>query len=160
MKSKKTTYILLPLVVLIWGYVVYSIITYGEPEESIEPIRVGDIVASKREVKENRTLQLNYADPFLKSVSASSLQRTSGIQSRQVKPVKKLPEVNWGNIVYNGFVRNNQRKTKIALLNIDGQQQLGARGDSFAGKTVLSIHQDSVKLQFGKATKWFKKSNE
>ena len=160
MKSKKATYILFPLVVLIWGYVAYSIVTYGEPETDLDPIRVGDIVAEQEQQKKARPLQLDYPDPFLKRVSANRLRKASEPGTKPIKKVKKEPEVNWGNIVYNGYIRNNQKKTKIALLNIDGKQFLGQQGESYLEKTIRSIQQDSVQLQFGVARKWFTKSKK
>ena len=155
MKSKKATYILLPLVVVIWAYVAYSIITYGEPETTIDPIRVGDIVASKQEDKVDRPLSLNYPDPFLKSVAVTRLETVSSKGNTAIRKPQKQPDINWGDVTYNGYIRNNQKKTKIALLNINGNEVLGERGDTYGGLTVILIRQDSVQLQSGRTKKWF-----
>ena len=160
MKNKKSIYILLPLVVLIWGYVAVKIITYGEDEPAADPIIIGDIVAGKDQRQTARTLQLNYADPFLKRTRGYRTTSSTGVQSQKARRPKEEPNINWGSITYNGYILNQRKKTKIALLTINGRQELAKLGESFGGRKVRAIRQDSVQLQVGSASKWFVKSKE
>lgn len=155
MKDKKTLYLLIPLVLIIWGYVGYKFFTFGNEDEVIEPIRVGDIIAKEEALKRKPELSLSYKDPFLKNVrNKSYIPKTTKIS----KPKKNEPKVNWGEINYNGYMNNSQKRKKIALLRINEKSVLGEIGNQYNGIGILKIEEDSILLKKEQASKWFLKS--
>ena len=110
MKNKKIIYVLLPVVLIVWGYVGFSIFTFGEEEEEIEPIRIDQIVTDKDQKPMSKTLALNYADPFLKGVRNTPV-RVRSVQKNKLA-TKKTDPVNWGEITYYGFIKIMEFKNK------------------------------------------------
>lgn len=155
MKNKKTVYILMPVVLLIWGYIGFKIFTYGEDEEDAQPIRIDEIITDKDEKAVSKALALNYADPFLKGIRNTA--RNESVEPIKSKPKKDVVPVHWGDISYNGFIKNQNNAKKIALLNVDGKQLLAGKGDQIRQLLVVSIQQDSVLLQKENTRKWFRK---
>lgn len=158
MKNKKMVYVLIPVVLLIWGYIGVKIFTYGEEEVDAQPIRIDEIIAGKEEKPETKTLALNYPDPFLKGIRNTSRKRPDNIPKRS--PQKKVIPVNWGSVTYNGFIKNQKNARKIALLNVNGKQYLAGKGEEFQQMSVVSIQQDSVLLEKESSRKWFRKFSQ
>lgn len=156
MKDKKITYVLIPVVLLIWGYVAYSIMTFGEEDEDIEPIRIGTIISQKADRQEERTLSLNYRDPFLKNVRR---KRSASVKRTEPKkaPEKAVKNIDWGNITFNGYIQNKESNKRVGLLNVSGRQVLAANGEAVGDITVMEIRQDSVLLKKEGVTRWFLK---
>ena len=158
MKNKKMVYILMPVVLLIWGYIGFKIFNYGEDEMDVEPIRIDQIITDQEEKQTSKTLALNYADPFLKGIRNTSRKQSNREVSR--KPKKVSTPVNWGDITYNGFIKNQKNAKKIALLNVNGKQSLAAKGDRVQQVSVVLIQQDSVLLEKESNRKWFRKFSQ
>ncbi len=156
MKNKKVIYVLMPIVLVVWGYIGFKIFTYGEDDISIEPIKIDQIITSNQEKPETKTLALNYPDPFLKGTSYSNLNRNK-IPKNTVISTKKLPQVKWENITYNGFIKNQNNEKKIALIGVNGRQVLAGISDQLKEFEIISIQQDSVLLKKEGTKKWFLK---
>lgn len=149
-------YVLIPIVLLVWGYIGFQIFNYGEDEDVIEPIRIDQIITNQKQKTEVKTFALNYADPFLKGVQNRPVVNKSILSTKSQSPKKVIP-VNWGDVTYNGFVKNQKSEKKIALLNINGRQSLASKGENVQGLIILSIEQDSVLLEKEHSQKWFAK---
>ena len=89
MKNKKYIYLLIPLTIVIWGLIIYKIVSYkGDGYESF-----------KKEIKNNNTqdiiisddtfsLFLNYPDPFLKQKELpikSNTKRQDHLKNQNIK---------------------------------------------------------------------------
>jgi len=155
MKDKKTLYVLIPLVLMIWGYVAFRFLSYGVDDQDIEPIRVSEIIAEDREINQKPTLELSYRDPFLKNYKRANKNR-SVANPKTTKT--KVTTVKWDKIVYNGFMKNAKTSKKIALMNIEGKVVLGEKSFEFKGIEIVKILEDSVLLKKETSTKWFLKT--
>ena len=159
MKNKKINYLLIPVVVMIWGYVAYSLITYGEEEEKIEPILINSIIDRQGGDKERKKLYLNYRDPFLKGIRTQ--RRVSPVKA-SVKNAEKTPErkIEWGEVVYNGYLQNKDDEKKIGLLKINGTNVLAVTGESTTDIIIREIRQDSILLEKEDVRQWFRKNTK
>lgn len=124
MKSKKSIYVLLPIVVLIWGALIYKFFSFNGDNESIQlsndfsakPFALGKV--------DTFSINVNYRDPFLGKIYRPN---TVKVKKRASNPAK--PEVIvWPQIQYKGIVSDNQGKTKIFMLIINGQTFLMRKG--------------------------------
>jgi len=147
---------LIPVVLLVWGYIGYSIFNYGETEEEIAPIKVGTIISDESNSQRKKVLLLNYKDPFLKGNLYKKSKSVNAVSNKA--PIKKVEvPIDWGQVTYNGFIHNNKNQKKVALLNINGRQVLAKVGEQINELIIKSIRQDSILIQKTNASKWFTK---
>ncbi|KAA9324920.1 hypothetical protein [Adhaeribacter soli] len=157
MKNKKLVYILLPLVLIIWGLIVYQVKTAiaDEPEVIGLSNEKRDGKLSQEIQQQEFSLMLNYPDPFLKGekvTRTASPAQANRVSSRQkpnpvLPPVQLKEEIAWPNIVYNGMIVNQNSNAKIAMLTI-GEQQVFLKINSIEkGIRLLRIYKDSVRVE-------------
>lgn len=125
MKNKKSIYILLPLVLFIWGTVMYQLFSFSNSEDlpsvtsngiSLKPIKI-----SKRD---SFTINTNYRDPFLGKMYSSETVKST---KKRTTPKKAEPLV-WPTIQYKGIVSDTKEKSKIFMLVINNQTHLMRKG--------------------------------
>jgi hypothetical protein len=123
MKSKKSIYILLPIVLLIWGVVLFQFFSFSTPDEVTE-ISSKEFSIKPFKVKERTPflINVNYRDPFLGR--AYSIQEISKGDSNKVK-VKRTPKpevtIAWPSIEYKGMLSDPKEKNKRFMLVISGK---------------------------------------
>ncbi len=152
MKNKKLAYILLPVVLLVWGIVGYKLYVKFFAEEDA-------IVANTEIVSEDKAnaitdhfeIENNYRDPFLGNAVREAVVSTQPVtaplqrQTVVIPPVMK-PVVYWPAIKVGGLV-NDKKFMGI----ISGKSVLLDKGEQALGVTFIKSSKDSV---------WFKFSNE
>ncbi len=152
MKNKKLAYILLPVVLLVWGIVGYKLYVKFFGEEDF-------IVANTEIVSEDKAnaitdhfeIENNYRDPFLGNAVREAVVSTQPVtaplqrQTVVIPPVMK-PVVYWPAIKVGGLV-NDKKFMGI----ISGKSVLLDKGEQALGVTFVKSNKDSV---------WFKFSNE
>jgi hypothetical protein len=127
MKNKKNIYILLPLVLLIWGAVMYQFFSFSN--SSLEEIKHNEEPVFKPLVIKKREpviLEVQKRDPFLGKFEVSSASnRTVTSVKRAVKNnsvvAKKKDPIIWPIIIYKGIVSDTKDKNKVFMLVIDGR---------------------------------------
>ena len=167
LKGKKSLYLLIPVVVLLWGTIMYRIFNYTSDEDQVDPISVAR--ASKpvqNEESRKRELKLNYPDPFLKEgfsspttqlvPAAQSLPPTATQQVSAAEPKSPDP---FAGLIYNGFIVKEGTDERIALLEHNNRSYLTTTGETFAGTfEVGRILKDSIQvIAAGKSTYIFRK---
>ncbi|GET22011.1 hypothetical protein [Prolixibacter denitrificans] len=154
LKNKKLIYLLLPLVLLIWGLIFYRIYTnlHGKQVNSSFRKQVTkEIDVSNNEEKPE--LSLNYPDPFLKSVSGKTVEKQAGNQRSN----SQSQAVNWPMITYRGMVRGEKSKAKVmGFLCVGTKDLLVHKGDVANELTVLRIAKDSIQLENRGEKRWFR----
>ncbi|GET34227.1 hypothetical protein PbJCM13498_30900 [Prolixibacter bellariivorans] len=154
LKNKKLVYLLLPLVLLIWGLIFYRIYTnlHGKQVNSSFRKQVTkEIDVSDNEEKPK--LSLNYPDPFLKSASGGTVKTKA---SHQRSDVRSQP-INWPMITYRGMVRSEKLKAKVmGFLRVGTKDLLVHKGDVAHELTVLRIVKDSIQLENREKKRWFR----
>jgi len=152
MKNKKLAYILLPLVLLVWGIVGYKLYIKFFGEENIALMNTEINVEDKsNNYKDHFEIANNYRDPFLghavREVSVSVQPSAMPIQRQSVVPAPAIkPVVYWPVIKVGGLVNEKKFMGTIA-----GKSVLLEKGEQAQGVIFVKSSKDSV---------WFKFSGE
>jgi hypothetical protein len=139
MKNKKTIYLLLPIVLFIWGAVLFQFVTFNSNDEQqiinneieIKPFKIKD--------KDTFNISISKRDPFLGSISSSenSNKVKKVITPHKVAKIKE--EIQWPEVSFKGIVSDNKEKVKVYMLIINGKTYLMKKGEQ----------QEEVKLKDG-----------
>jgi hypothetical protein len=158
MKNKKLIYILIPLVVVIWGLIVLRIVKQihhsQKPDVENTSYSKGSLAHADND---SSPLILKYRDPFLNGItrknSASKSVSILGNNSNLTTVPK--PSINFPATRYSGLVINSKNKQKLGLLKIENKDFLVQEGDLVSGEKIIKLHSDSVIISFKKAKKTF-----
>lgn len=152
MKNKNITYLLLAVVGLVWGTIIYRFITTLSQENApIENISYQKIKTPQSLVPDSFILFANYRDPFLGRQFATV--NTYNPQTIRVKPIKniKKPEVlpvksiiDWSFIRFSGIIKNKNTGKEVALISINGKEQMAGLNSVLENVTILSFSKDSL----------------
>ncbi len=138
MKNKTKTYILLALVLGIWGTIGYKIITGLNPDAPEQVEDEINVSFTPEEIKKTDTfsIQTTERDPFLGTLTRSNKPRTN--TTKTPKPIKEesVPQ-----ITYQGLVKKQNSSQQVFVVTVNGKQHLLKRGQSV----------DDVKLIKGNA---------
>ncbi|MCX6182465.1 MAG: hypothetical protein NT150_11100 [Bacteroidetes bacterium] len=157
MKNKKLTYVLIPVVLLVWvivGYKIYVKYVGGDDATVVEQ-GTPQFTKSKKVIEEF-SLQANYRDPFLgnsisepqvKQVDQLNMQRPDRLIPQPIQIQK--PIVRWPNISIGGKVNST------TLILIGNRRSLMKAGDEEMGVSLIKLYKDSVKLKFQGEVKTF-----
>ena len=129
MKNKKNIYFLLPLVLFIWGAVLYQFFSYSDDGKLIEAASENSHL-KPLSIKERDTfsIEVKYRDPFLGKVYNENPVKVS--RKNTAKKITKVAEpIVWPSIIYKGIVSDSDGKTKVFMLIINGKTFLMKKGD-------------------------------
>lgn len=132
MKNKKNIYILLPLVLLVWGAVLFQVFSFTNSDEII-PIsnREFNIKPVKINKRESFAINVNYRDPFLgKMYNSENASQAKTTTAKTTKAVKQPEPLVWPNIIYKGLISDSKGKSKIFMLIIDSKNYYMKIGDT------------------------------
>lgn len=143
MKNKKSLYILLPLVIIIWGTLFWKIFVGSRSNASQPPKAIIKEVKDEEVTKERVELNLNYEDPFLKSFAV-------GQPSPEVEKPKPKQKVNrvvaWPMLEYHGLIKSHSTEKTVGMLNINNKKYLVHNKEVVQGISVVAIFPDSIVL--------------
>lgn len=132
MKNKKNIYILLPLVLFVWGAVLFQVFSFtnsneiipaNNPEFNFKPLKVNK--------RESFAINVNYRDPFLgKMYNPETVSSAKTTKTKTVKVIKQPEPLVWPNIVYKGLITDTKGKSKIFMLIIEGKNYYMKIGDT------------------------------
>ncbi|MBN1339748.1 MAG: hypothetical protein JXA03_10520 [Bacteroidales bacterium] len=154
LRNKKTLYILLPAVVLIWGAVVHKIISGID----------GDNNTGRRQnyvqkapgpsyLPDTFSMSGNCRDPFRPE---KVYQAPSGKNANVVNR-GKTKNVRWPQVTYNGWMKNIKTGTVQVNLVIAGQDRILKPGEEKEGIALVRVWEDSVMLKYDNDIKSFMK---
>jgi hypothetical protein len=151
MKNKKMLYILVPAVILIWGAVIFSILSHVggsganyKPQNMQMQTRALDIDSNKYQ------LLANYRDPFHAGIRTTSIDNDM-LQKNDKQKTEK--SINWPQITYYGLIINN--KKPVALLKVNNSNLLMHEGEEKENLTLKKLYPDSIILNYQKNKKTF-----
>lgn len=164
MKNKKLLYILIPIVLLVWGVIIYRIFNVVNGSGSNE-VRKSSFVENT--VNENLidtfSIHPNYRDPFI-SKRAKKTTFENKITSTIIKPdlIKKVTNTvplsnKWPSIVYNGLIKNEKSNKQLALVQINGQSNILQLGNVAEGVELTKIFRDSIEVKFNSEKRFIRK---
>ena len=150
LKNKKKTYGLLVLVIAVWGYIGYYVITsldpslpdYTEPKIAFKD----DFVLN--DSFEKFSIQRVNRDPFLGTVEVPKTQKIK-------RPIIKK-QTPWKPINYLGMIANDTNKDKVFILSIANQQVLLKQGHAHDSVKVIRGNAKNITLRYKGKTKRFK----
>jgi hypothetical protein len=150
-KDKRTTYILVPLTIIIWGIIFIKIYSeFGSKKLIIENLSRVIHVEQANNKDSVYDLILNYPDPFLKEHGRNKqLSRSANMELKN-----SIPANTWPNIEFRGFVGKNSG-TETGFLKIGNTNMLVMQGQNLSGFIIRSIVKDSICIEFKNELRWF-----
>lgn len=153
MKNKKNTYILLLVVLTIWGLVIYRFFSFSGNEVQAENtsgnFRMKPLVIKERDTF---TVNVNYRDPFLGKMYLPVAK--ARISSKKTKNNKPKDALLWPPVVYKGIVSDNKNRKKIFMVIINGQRYLMSEKDTEQEVTLTGGSREFITIKYkGKTDK-------
>ncbi|GGI57738.1 hypothetical protein [Winogradskyella haliclonae] len=148
MKTKKKTYLLLVVVISVWGTIAYKIIAaYSEDMPEINTPNLALHTDYKLEyAKDTFSIQPLERDPFLGTIYKPKAQSKS--------VVKKQKEVLWKPIEYLGVIANE--RDKIFIISIANKQTLFKTGQQLDSIKLIRGNKKYITLRYKHQNKTFK----
>ena len=149
MKNKKSIYILLPVVLFIWGMVIYRFFSYENPEISeAANYNTINLKPSEPVVPDTFSIDVSYRDPFLGK---------NYLPARQAGAIKKKtqkgPELLWPQVLYKGLVTDKKDKRKVFMVVINGHTYLLNEKDTEQGITIKRGNRHAITVSYQGNTK-------
>lgn len=153
MKNKTTVYLLLPIVIVVWGVIIFRVFSFKEANVEVELARKSDTVVIEEEAcNVNLELLLNYKDPFFNIINSKKKSNyASGITKdiiRNGKSVKQENKISMPFIKYNGMLINESKNKRVGLFEIQNKDLVLSEGESFNNVVILNIWSDSVLVKY------------
>lgn len=143
MKNKKKTYILLFIVLLIWGLVIYQFFSLGNSEVAINETGSNyDLKPLNIKKRDTFSINVDYRDPFLGRMYQPETKSSKPFK-RKVHP--KEPVI-WPNIIYKGIVSDGKDKKKVFMVMINGQAHFMKENDREQGIQLKSGNRSSIQV--------------
>lgn len=153
--SKITTYILLTLVLGVWGYVIYVVFTKVNDNNEI---LVHNLPKTTSPPNLNYYLwktSLHYDDivasPFGENGTVELLPENNEAQyMEENQPVENYDELAYApavDIQYLGYIENEKLRQKVAIVQINGKQQYMRTKQSIDGYTLISINATEIEFK-------------
>ncbi|MHC0446338.1 hypothetical protein ACWA1F_13090 [Flavobacterium sp. 3-218] len=150
MKNKKNIYILLPLVLLVWGAVLFQLFSFTNPDETTAPdnpeFTFKPIKINKRE---SFTINVNYRDPFLGKMYVN--ETNSKPQKKHAtapKIAKQAEALVWPKIIYKGVIADSKGKNTLYILLIDNKTHYMKIGDTENEIFLKSGDKESIYVKY------------
>lgn len=164
MKKKTITYLLLILVVGVWGYVIFQVVTTVQDgpkplSHANRNIQHEALNMDYYKLMDSQLLQLNYRDPLAEN-SEREVYYEEAAYGDEIPLYDTpdfiddyvVPEVE-PDIQYLGFVENEKTKKQVALVAIEGVQYMLAQREQQHGVTITQIAPDYIKVKANGKTK-------
>jgi hypothetical protein len=150
MKNKKSLYILIPAVLLVWGLILYKIYAHFDTGYEIHNISKGLTNSGNNYLakSEDYRLIVNYPDPFLGGITNTDIVRSP------LNVISKKSIV-WPEIKIGGFIENKKNKKIKIWVMINSTSFLMETGDANNNVKLTRILSDSVQFEFSGFRKYF-----
>ncbi len=160
MKSKKFTYALGLIVLVVWGIIIFRVLgtlnTDNEgksgPAEKVMKEKYDDYAV----VKDTAKLMLNYRDPFgLVPFKDTTRKWAEKPLATNISQSIKQP-FNWSFIKYSGYIRSTGSKKMLAVVSINGKTVMLEEGETAEQVRLDKNRQDSIKVTFNRKSTFIK----
>lgn len=149
MKNKKSVYILLPLVLIIWGMLIYQFFSYSNDVEIKVENDVPLFVNINYKEPDTTALDVNHRDPFTGKLEKPREINTASNENSSKAPkinTEKIPEVQT-QIEYKGLVSDIANKKKVFMVIIDNQTFLMKQGDKENEVELISGNKEFISIK-------------
>ncbi|KQC29380.1 hypothetical protein [Flagellimonas eckloniae] len=140
MSKNVKTYILIGLVLIIWGVIGIKVFRTLSPEPQA-PVFAENINFKPKKVVQRDTFSIvaDYRDPFLGTMPTSNKKRTKKVK----QPVVQFPSIN-----YTGLISGQQNKDHIYFVTIDGTQYLMQKRNENKGVSLISGTSEGIRVRY------------
>jgi len=147
-KKNTKTYILLAVVVVIWGMIGYRIIS-GITNNDIPETQLSEVTFKPLSTKAKKefTIIADYRDPFLGTLPKKQVVKTKHRDKPKAPP---MPQVK---VLYTGFISDKDTKQNIFFVTINGTQHLMSPTNEIDKVKLLSGDAKSIKIRYNNKTK-------
>ena len=153
MKRKRSLYLLLPLVLIIWSAVFFQFLSFDKEEVDIpKNTNIPLKIESLKSVQPVNSLDVNYRDPFLGKIYIEK----SSANNKNRKKRQPLKLLSWPDIAYKGIVSDQKDKIKVYMITINGESFLLRRGQSARGVILLRGDRKNITLLYDGVKRNFK----
>lgn len=146
MNKKRINVVLIPAVILLWGFIVYRIFTYTnlpEIENSFSSFQ--NISSDTNNNSDTISISADYRDPFMPAKQLSAYNKGNTAKIKPVgKAVKQTPE--WPLIEYRGMIQKTSKSENFALIKIGGISYVAGKQETVSSIQIVEIFPDSVRL--------------
>lgn len=144
MKNQTRTYVLLVVVLGIWGVVGFRLIATLNPEVQKDATPEDRVTFSPIENISDETfsIQLPERDPFLGTLH---IKKESKVD--QKSPINKEPIV-WASVLYHGAIARQDSNQKIYIISINGQQHIVKVGHDIEGVKLLKATDKAIVVSY------------
>ncbi len=149
LKNKKFVQgVLLVIVLVTWGYIGFYFLKDTE-EPFVEIATPTKKKANTSPKTSLYTLMINYPDPFSREIESEEeiMDREEEIAQNTPPPLPP-PPVLWPTIEYHGMVVNKRDKSEVALITVNGKQQLLKKNQSIYGVKLDRLFLDSARFSY------------
>ena len=148
MKNKTKTYILLIVVLGIWGTIGFKIFSAFNPESPGADEETFEVSFTPETVSQAEafTVETVDRDPFLGTLT---VKRSTGSSKRRAD----TKTFNWIPIQYQGVVKRQNSKQEIFIVNINGKQHLMRKGQEIDSVTLISGSAKQITVTYKKHRK-------
>ncbi|MGB3948533.1 MAG: hypothetical protein WBM13_11155 [Bacteroidia bacterium] len=164
--KKNVIYILLPIVLIVWGTIIYRIFNTVNHTTALNTNTSAITNANFSNVLDTFSINPIYNDPFIRKKQV--IEPILHTQTTIAKPTKEKELVkkndtdtqnnkNWPNIIYHGRVKNVETQQQFAIVQINGLSVFMKSGDVESELKLLKITDDSIEVSFQNNKKIIKK---
>lgn len=143
---------MLPVIILVWGFVFYQLYTYFFSKPSIANQETTYQVNEGEIKRDTFFIVANYRDPFLgtkASVNNEAIKTNNYTSTKTVISSKVTTEL-WPSIEYHGMIKNNNSNKRVGIIKIDGKEFLVKEGDEKYDVKIIQIDKEEIKVRFQK----------
>ena len=154
MKNKKVIYfVLIPIVIAIWGYMIYEFISFGSTDNTIQAPNNFSVPHLENAGPDTFSISADYRDPFLgKPVE----EKNSSTPKVKAPPTVKA-ELPWPKITYGGVIKNQKSSKQLYLVQVSGNDHIMREGDAAEDVQLAKAWKDSIQVLFQKEKKVVRK---
>lgn len=149
MKSKKSIYILLPIVLIIWGMIIYQFFSYTNSQVIEVQEELPLFVNIDYKEPDTTALNINHRDPFTGKLENANRNASSSNVKAINQPKTQIlstPEVQT-QIEYKGIVSDVANKKKVFMVIIDDQTFLMKQGDKENEVELINGNRESITIK-------------
>ncbi len=159
-QKKKIIYILLPIVILVWGFVFYQLYGYFFSKPDYTKTEEKTIINIDEIKKDTFSIVADYRDPFLSNNMVQTginlvVNKTNG--SSKTKKNTSLTVLKWPLIQFKGMIKNNNSEKRVAIVIVDGKEQIVKEGTTLNELKVIKIEKETITVSFQKEQKTISK---
>ncbi|WP_047415854.1 hypothetical protein [Cellulophaga sp. Hel_I_12] len=143
MQKNTKTYLLLALVLIVWGLIGYKIINWmPDKVKEVPSSRPLSFKPKKIQERDKFSIVADYRDPFLETAMKTE---TKPKKTNTNKTVVTQPTID---IKYSGFITDGNSQQKIFFVTINGQQHMMKLKDKIADVTLISGSTETIKVSY------------